>query len=332
MFLAGDIGGTKTVLAIYEEAGDSLATVCEAVFPSRSYPTLDAIVDEFLRDQPQNVAIRAGCLGIAGMVIDGKTRTTNLPWNVEEAALADRIGATRVKLLNDLEAAAYGMLFLKPDESVVLQSGASEHRSGNVGVLAAGTGLGEAMLFWDGQNYHPIASEGGHADFGPRTSLEIGLLQYLGDQFKGHVSWERVLSGPAFQNIYRYLRDAGHEREEPAVAKQMANEDPNATISRLGLEGTDPLCVATLELFCSIYGSEAGNVALRSVATGGVFLGGGIAPKILPALGRGAFTEAFSAKGRYREFLERIEVRVVLNPRAPLLGAAHYALRLTQGA
>ena len=262
------------------------------------------------------------------MVVDGKCQTTNLPWVLEERALADAIKVPRVKLLNDLEAAAYGMLYLQPEEMCVLQASLAPKVTGNVAVIAAGTGLGEAMLYWDGAQYHPIASEGGHADFGPRTPLEVELLQYLTMKFGGHVSYERVLSGPGFQNIYQFLRDCGHGSESPGMAERLAVGDPNATIADLGLAGADPLCVATVELFAALYGAEAGNLALRCVATGGVFVGGGIAPKLLPALRTGTFLQTFADKGRYSKFMKKIEVSVALNPRAPLIGAAHFARRL----
>lgn len=327
MFLAGDIGGTKTVLALFESTDGGLRRVREKIFPSRSYPTFDRILAEFLAEEPR-VTLRAACLGVAGMVIDGHSHATNLPWDLDEQALAQEIKVPQVKLLNDLEAAAYGVLHLGPDQKSVLQQGSRDGRPGNVAVIAAGTGLGEAMLYWDGTHHQPIASEGGHADFGPTAPLEVELLGYLREKFGGHASWERVLSGPGILNLYSFLRDCGHGAESPEVAEKLKTGDPNATIAGLALAGADPLCVATLELFCTLYGAEAGNMALRYVAFGGVIVAGGIAPKILPALKSGAFTRAFSAKGRPRPLLETIQVEVALDPRAPLIGAAYYAMRL----
>jgi glucokinase len=331
MYLAGDIGGTKTVLALFEPVGDGLSLVREDVYPSRGYATFDALLAEFLvAHRPVNGRIQAGCLGVAGAIIDGRALITNLPWILDERALSAALGGARVKLLNDLEAAAFGMLFLKPDELEVLQPGgtATTDQRGNIGVIAAGTGLGEAIMYWDGARHHPIASEGGHGDFGPHTDLEIDLLRWLRDKFNGHVSYERVLSGPGIHNIYQFLRDRGEYPEPAAVADRLRTGDPNATIAELALAGEDPLSVAAVDLFCRIYGAEAGNLALRCVALGGVYVGGGIAPKLLPILKKGDFLRGFNEKGRFTDFLRKIEVKVALNPRAPLFGAAHYATRL----
>ena len=331
MLLAGDIGGTKTVLAVFEPAGDGLTLVREGVYPSQGFATFDAILAEFLGGAgATKPGLRSGCFGVAGAVVDGRCQTTNLPWVLDEWALAEAIGVPRVKLLNDLEAAAFGMLVLGPDELEVLQPGGSPSAGGrgNIGVIAAGTGLGEAILYWDGERHHPIASEGGHGDFGPRTDLEIDLLRYLRATLGGHVSYERVLSGPGLHNIYQFLRDRGDYAEPAWLAERLGAGDPNAAISQLALAGADPLCVAAVDLFCTIYGAEAGNLALRCVALGGVYVGGGIAPKLLPALKKGDFLRGFNEKGRLTELLRRIAVKVALNPRAPLLGVAHYATRL----
>jgi glucokinase len=274
------------------------------------------------------VPLTAGCFGLPGAVLEGKCTTTNLPWTVEEAHLAAALAVPRVKLLNDLEATAYGMLFLQPAELAALNPRAGPRRRGSVAVLAAGTGLGEALLAWDGQHYHPVASEGGHVDFAPRSEQEIELLRYLRRQHD-HVSYERVLSGPGFFSLYCFLRDSGAGIPTPALTEALAGAaDPSAIVSHFGLSGADPLAAAALKLFCSLYGSEAGNLALKCVAIGGVFLGGGIAPKILPALQGGAFLEGFVSKGRFRPLLESMPVLVSLNPGAGLLGAAHFAARL----
>jgi glucokinase len=329
MFLAGDLGGTKTILGEFEPDPGGLRRVRERVFPSRSYPTFDALAAEFLsgRDGPP---LRSACLGVAGTVIDGRCKTTNLPWALDESALSAALGVPRVKLLNDLEATAFGILTLSSDERAVLNPGPAPPggRRGHVAVIAAGTGLGEAMLYWDGARYHPVASEGGHADFGPRTEREVELWHFLRARHGGHVSYERVLSGPGFHDIYRFLRDECGLEEPPGLAAEVAAGHPNAVISTHGLAGDVPLCAETVAMFVSAYGAEAGNLALRCVAVGGVFLAGGIAPKLLPALRSPAFLDSFRAKGRLAPFLEKVEVSVSLNPEAALLGAAHYAARL----
>ena len=329
MILAGDIGGTKTLIALYEhDKAEGLRLAREATFPSRSYASLEAILHEFLHGE----SVEAACFGVAGAVIDGKCQTTNLPWQLDEIDLAKAVSSKRVKLLNDLEAAAYGMLFLMPDEIACLNPGRLPRRHGNIAVIAAGTGLGEAFLYWDGRDHHPLASEGGHTDFAPRTDQEVALFLALRKRFNGHVSYERILSGPGFENIYAYLRESKLQSESPAVAKEIAEArashgDPSPIITQHALAETDPLCVATVDLFCEIYGAAAGNMALLSVAIGGVYIGGGIAPKILPALKKASFMHAFCDKGRFHDLVLSIPVYVALNPQTGLQGAAHYALR-----
>jgi glucokinase len=326
MILAGDIGGTKTVIAHFEESGSALRQLRVAMFKSRDHQSLEEILQAYLKDEPR-LSLRAGCFGVAGTVIDGKCHTTNLPWDLDEQALARAIGADRVKLLNDLEAAGYGMLHLSPDEMCVLSPVSHPERKGHAIVIAAGTGLGEAILCWDGQRYHPMASEGGHVDFAPRTDQEIELLRYLRAKVGGRVSIERVLSGPGFYDIYCFLRDSGHASEPRALAERLKGVDPDPIITQLGLAGENALCVATLEMFSTLYGVEAGNLALKCLPTR-VFIGGGIAPKILPMLKGGSFMRGFTDKGRFAEFMKGVEVSVALNPAAPLIGAAHYALKL----
>jgi glucokinase len=327
MILAGDIGGTKTVLALFEAAGTTIREVRSANFPSQDHATFAEILAAFLKDSPNGV-LSAGCFGAAGPVLDGKVQTTNLPWRLEERDLARALGTPRVKLLNDLEAMAYGMLHLRADELTPLNPAAAPRRPGNVAVIAAGTGLGEAMLYWDGQRHHPLASEGGHADFAPHSDLQIELLRYLRGKHDDHVSWERVLSGPGFWNCYTFLRDMGYYPEQPWLTEELKTGDPSARATQIGLSGADPLCGAALELFSELYGAEAGNLALKCVALGGVFVGGGIAPKMLSVLQNGSFLRGFKAKGRFTAFMSGLQVYVALNPRTPLLGAAHFALRL----
>lgn len=324
MILAGDIGGTKTVCALFEEADGTLRLVRDGTFPSQGHASLEEILAKFLAGEAPK--LRAGCFGVAGAVIEGKCKTTNLPWQLDEVDLAKAVKAPRVKLLNDLEAAAYGMLHLRDDELVPLNPDAAPRRKGNVAVIAAGTGLGEAMLYFDGQKHHPLASEGGHADFAPQTDEEIDLFRWLRAKH-GHVSYERLLSGPGFHNIFEFLRESGRYPESAALQEALAaGGDPNISVTRLGVAGEDALCTATVDLFCSIYGAEAGNLALKCVAVGGVFIGGGIAPKLGAAvLKKGNFLRGFTGKGRFTPLMKSLDVNVALNPRAPLIGAAHYA-------
>ncbi len=272
--------------------------------------------------------IEAACFGVAGPVIGGRVSTTNLPWEIDEASLARATGARRAKLLNDLEAMAYGMLGLDDEEFAVLSPGAEPAPRGNAVVIAAGTGLGQALLVWDGERHLPVATEGGHAGYAPRSEQEVELLRFLCAEFGSHVSYERILSGPGLHNLYRFLRTSGDEPEPAWLAERMRAEDPSAVIGELGVSGGDPVCDASVELFASIYGAQAGNLALTALAVGGVFVGGGIAPKLLPVLQGGAFVRAFSDKGRFSALLEGIPVWVALTPRTPVLGAARYAAEL----
>ncbi len=327
MILAGDIGGTKTVIALFEETAAGLRQLRDATFPSREHGSLEEILAIFLKDEAHD-SLRVGCFGVAGPVLDGKSKTTNLPWELDETVLAKATGAQRVKLLNDLEAAAYGMLHLNEDEFCVLNEGAKPARVGNIAVIAAGTGLGEAMLIWDGEQHHPVASEGGHTDFGPTNPEEVELLSFLRDKFGPHVSYERILSGPGLFDLYIFLRQSSGTLEPSWLTKKITAGDPSAAIAEAGLSDEDAISAKTLEMFASIYGAEAGNLVLKCLAVGGVLIGGGIAPKMLPALKQGPFMKGFTAKGRFRGLMKRIPVKVALNARAPLIGAAHYALRL----
>lgn len=322
--LAGDVGGTKTAVALFEDAASGLRVLREATFPSTEFKSLEAVVCRFL-EGTSSAGIAAACFGVAGPVVDGRCVTTNLPWELDEQHLALAIGAPRVRLLNDLEATGYGVLALGPHELEPLQTGKA--RKGNMGVIAAGTGLGEAIIVWDGARHHVVASEGGHVDFAPRNDLEIEFLRFLRNEF-GHVSYERILSGPGLHNIYRFLRDSGGAAEPQWLRDRLEREDPGAVVSEVGLAGEHPLCARALEVFVSLYGAEAGNLALKVLAVGGVFVGGGIAPKIRATLAAGSFVAAFRDKGRYRDLLASIPVHLVLNPRTALLGAAHLAREL----
>lgn len=316
--LAGDIGGTSTRLACYELREGRLVSKAEKTFPSKQFQGLETIAAAFAK--AQNLSIDHACFGIAGPVQNGRVITPNLPWVVESSVVAKELGLDSVVLINDLEANAYGVAALKPEELVVLNPGVPK-AVGNRAVISAGTGLGEAGLFWDGKVHRPFACEGGHCDFAPCTELESALLKYLKDKF-GRVSYERVLSGPGLFNIYQFLRDIGLQKESPAVAAQMSQGDPSALISKTALAGTDPLCVQALDLFVNFYGAEAGNLALKIMSLGGVFIGGGIAPKILEKLKSPIFLNAFLGKGRMRPLLEAMPVCVITNENTALLGAA----------
>ena len=324
LILAGDIGGTKTHLALFSQQGEQLETAIKKTFPSKEYSGLEPVLKEFLADYQASVG--RACFGIAGPVVEGQVKTPNLPWVVNAAKLAATCKLSSVALLNDLEAAAYGIFTLQSQELLSLNEGIPR-RPGNMVLIAAGTGLGEATLYDDGRDYHPSASEGGHADFAPRNETEIDLLRYLIKKF-GRVSYERVVSGPGLANIYGFLRDGGRI-EEPEWLKEKiaAAEDISAAIAQEALAGSCAICVKTLDLFVSVYGAEAGNLALRGKATGGVYIGGGIAPKIVDKIKDGTFMRAFVDKGRYRDFLSAMPVRVILNDQAALQGAAFYATK-----
>lgn len=293
----------------------------EGTYPSGAFESLEAVIRRFLAEAPPP-AVAVGAFGVAGPVVDGRCAATNLPWELSERALARAIPAGRVRLLNDLEAMAHGVLTLPEGDLFPLQVG--RPRPGNVAVIAAGTGLGEAIVVRDEDGLHVGASEGGHADFAPRNDLEGDLLRFLQKEF-GHVSYERVVSGPGLHNIYRFLRDTGHAPEPAWLAARIEREDPAAVITEVGLAGGHPLCATALDLFVSTYGAEAGNLALKALAVGGVFVGGGIAPRIRPRLLDGRFVAAFCDKGRCQELLSLVPLRLVLNPRAALLGAARVA-------
>jgi len=322
VIVAGDIGGTNARLATFDVQDGRLLLVKEIVYPSRSAPDLETIVRRFVDEA--RPAATAAALGVAGPVKNGRTETPNLPWVVDARRLADILGVPKVTLLNDLKANAYGLRHLGPTDFAVLQAG-SHDAAGTQAILSAGTGLGCAGLYWDGQRHRPFATEGGHSDFAPRNHLEAEVMETIARE-KGRVSAERILSGSGLVRLYRFLRERSGVPESPALAERFAKEDAAAVISRSALDQADPVCVQALDAFVSAYGAEAGNVALRMLATGGVFLGGGIAPKNLAAFKRnGLFMTAFLDKGRMRSLLESVPVLVVLNDRAALWGAAHCA-------
>ena len=324
MILAADVGGTSSRIGLFEVDGGRLRSVLEAVYASSGHGGLDEIVRAFLSAHRPRVD-RAG-FAVAGPVIGGRSEAPNLPWTVDARSLASAVGLPTVGLLNDLEANAYGILALEDRDFLVLNPG-SPDAVGNQAVISAGTGLGEAGIYWDGREHRPFAGEGGHTDFAPRTDLEVELLLHLRTKFRPHVSWERVVSGPGLAGIYEFLRDTGRGTEPAWLRDALRAGDPPAVISRAAQEGASALCARALDLFASAYGAEAGNLALKVLATGGVYVGGGIAPKVAETLKR-TFMDAFVAKGRLQRVLEAIPVRVILNDRAALLGAARWtALR-----
>ncbi len=324
MILAGDIGGTSTRLALFTAGGGTVRAVAEARYTSRGYPGLSEIVREFRTANPQPVEDAA--FGIAGPVREGRVETPNLPWVIEASVLATQLNLPSVTLLNDLEANAWGVFTLRDDDWETLAPGAPA-RDGNAAIISAGTGLGEAGYHAHGSSLHPFASEGGHADFAPRDELTIELFRWL-HRRHGHVSWERVVSGPGLVNIFTFLHEVEHGEVSTALAEAMREGDPAAAISSAALDESSSLAVRALDLFVALYGSEAGNLALKMKATRGVWIGGGIAPRILPRLQRPGFLEAFHDKGRFRAFLEAIPVRVILNDRTALRGAAWHAQTL----
>ena len=327
MILAGDIGGTNCRLAILALERDRLRLQWRKTYPSREHAGLVEILHA-LREET-DLPIRAASFGVAGPVEKGRVEGTNLPWVVEADAIARELGLDRVGLLNDLEANAIGLDELGPEDFATLQEGERDER-GNRALVSAGTGLGEAGLFFDGERHRAVPSEGGHSTFSPGNELEVRLWRFLAARH-GHVSWERVVSGPGLFAIYEFLRDVEHGSEPAWLAERIASGDPSKEISRAGLEQTSELARRALLLFARLYGAEAGNVAVKFLARGGVFLGGGIPPKVLPALQTGAFLEGFLDKGRMRSLLERIPVKVVLHPDTALLGAARHAARTLQG-
>jgi glucokinase len=327
MILAGDIGGTNARLAYFQPQNGHLRLVSERVFPSREHQEFGEIVEEFLEDSPTRPDV--ACFGIAGPVRNGRVETSNLPWIIEQSRLAKQIRLPATLLINDLEASAWGVGGLAAGDLVALNR-VSGRAIGNQAVIAPGTGLGEAGLFWDGTRHHVFACEGGHTDFAPQGDLQIGLLRFLQARF-GHVSYERVLSGPGLENVYEFLRESGCAKETPELAAEMSRGDGAAAISRAALFGKNALAEKALDLWIAVYGAEAGNLALKTMATGGLFLAGGISPKVLAKLTGPIFMQAFLDKGRLRPLVESIPVQVITNDKAGLLGAARCAAARGKG-
>ncbi len=324
MFLAGDIGGTKTNLAVYAYHDGVLESQKSASFASKDYATLTEIVLAFVGP---GSAIRHACFGVAGPVKDQRVQVTNLPWVVDAAALQVQLGFQQVSLLNDLEANAYGISTLRPEELVAINPGADSMQVGNRALIAAGTGLGEAGLMWDGVTHRPFSSEGGHASFAPTDALGDELLSFL-RRDHGHVSWERVLSGLGMRNLYRFFRQRSGQPEPDWLTEQIRVGDFGAVVSMAGLAGTDPACADTVDCFTRNYGAEAGNLALKMLALGGIYIGGGIAPKMLVKMQSPLFLDAFTNKGRLSPLLRSTPVYVITNDKTALQGAAWYAAHL----
>jgi len=322
MILAGDIGGTHARLAIFDVKQGRVQLVTSSTYPSQQFSGLDEIVVQFVK--ASGIQPKQACFGIAGPVSNGRVEASNLPWIVDSTRLAQELKISKAELINDLEATGWGIGALSPGDTAPLNS-VMAREDGNQAVIAAGTGLGEGGLYWDGKRHHVFASEGGHSDFAPLDDLQVELFEHLRKRY-GHVSNERVLSGPGLVNIFEFLRDTGRGTPPSWLVAEMTERDAAAAISRSALGGKCSLCEQALDIFVAIFGAEAGNLALKIKATGGVFLAGGIAPKILPKLTTSGFMQGFLNKGRLRRLMESIPVKVIMNDQLALLGAARCVL------
>ena len=323
MILAGDIGATRARLAAFETEGNRLKCVVEKTYKSQEHDGLSTILAEFIRTE--GIPVHSACVGVAGPVRGGRSKISNLPWVIDSRELAQQLKLNSVGLLNDLEAYAYGIDALDSKDFITLSEG-SDDAEGNRAVISARTGLGVAGLYWDGFRHHPFACEGGHADFAPRNQLEMELVAHLQKKYD-RVSCERILSGPGIKNIYEFLRDTGKADEPESLRGQMnAAPDQPALISRLALEGKAAICDQTLSIFVSVFGAETGNCALNFMSTGGIFIGGSIAAKIVPKMKSPIFMESFLHKGRMESLLKDMPVKIVLNDDCGIIGAARYTL------
>jgi glucokinase len=322
--LAGDIGGTKTNLGLFSKDKDFPVLRVLETYSSPDAPGLEYIIRKFLHMHP--APVRSACFGVAGPVIDHKSKTTNLPWEISQNGLKEQFPFQHVRIVNDLIATAMAVPLLNADEFFPLNTAVSA-KGRHFGLVAPGTGLGIAMLMVHDDRYVPISSEGGHSDFAPNSEPEAALWQYLHRRY-GHVSIERVVSGRGLVNIYEWLKDSGRINEPEGFSQKLKGSDPAMAVTDAALSGRNPGCVEALDLFVSIFGAVAGSVALFGLTTGGIFLGGGISPKILPKLKEDIFLKAFVNKGRFKDFLEKVPVKVILNDKAALIGAAHLAIGL----
>ena len=322
MILAGDVGGTNVRLAMFDRNGDDIVMRAHQDYHTRDYASLEDVIAGFLSKNPAQV--EAACFGVAGPVLKNRVSATNLAWIIDGAIVAKELNLKEALLVNDLVAYGYGALAMKPEELIVLHEGKTAE--GNRALIAAGTGLGEGGLLWHKGEFFPVPNEGGHTDFAPIDDLGVDLYRYLRAKF-GRVSYERVVSGMGLRNIYEFLRDSRRAEEPAALAEELKNaKDVPAAISALGMKATYPICEQALDVFCTYYGAEAGNIALKFVAVGGVYVGGGIAIKILPKLRTSAFNQAFTTKGRMSPLVEGITVSLINNEYAGLIGAANAAV------
>jgi glucokinase len=321
MILAGDVGGTKVDLALYDFTQGKLHYTRDKVYRARDYTGLEVIVKEFLGSDK----VTAACFGVPGPVRDGRLRLTNLPWTIDSRELSTNLGIQHVFLINDLEANGYGVAELTPEQVYTLSEGDSS-QVGNRALIAAGTGLGEGYLVWNGKTHIPYPSEGGHVDYAPRNEDEIDLLRFLKQKYNGRVSFERVVAGMGLTSIYEFLRDVRGMDEPASLAAKLAEaSDPNSVITEMALSARSEICEKSMDMFVSAYGAEAGNLALKVLSVGGLYVGGGIAPRILEKLKDGTFLKAFTDKGRLSQLLINMPVRIILESRAALMGAAAYA-------
>jgi len=319
MLLVGDVGGTKVRLALY--APRTSSSVRERRYLSRDYPDLSTLIQEFLREEAEQ-QITSLCVGVAGAVFDGRCKETNFPWIIDAHLLKEQLKLDRVWVINDLEAHAWGLNVLKKEELVSLQAG--KRMQGNQALVSAGTGLGEVGLFWDGTHHMPFACEGGHVDYAPTNEIEAALWHFLKEEF-AHVSYERILCGSGIFTLYRFLVLTGRAKKDPDIEKLSSHDEPQKQITEKAVKGSSKTCMDVLDLFVSIYGAECGNTALKFLSVGGLFIGGGIAPHIVPFFKNREFLRAFRDKGRFSELLDKIPVALVLNEKTALLGAARYA-------
>jgi len=330
MIIAGDIGGTKTNVALFEPSGGGVGPpLAQQSFPSAQYDSLEEILREFVAAN-RGARITRACFGVAGPVVRGRIDATNLAWKVHDVKLAEAVGVPKAHLINDLEATAYGISALKAEQLYTLNEGEPD-RAGHRALIAAGTGLGMAAIYFDGRGYRPMPSEGGHMDFAPRNEREFELLTYLRGKIGGRVSYERVLSGMGLFNIYSFLRDRGHGEEPAWLADEIVEGDASAAISRAALAGKSELAATALEILVEVYGAMAGNLALLLKSVGGLYVGGGIAPKIMPKLTDGTFMRNYGDKGRMSDLVNSIPVRIILDDKTALYGAALYALEPSGG-
>jgi len=325
MYIAADIGGTKTHVALYKESSGKFTSIKDKIYPSQDHGSIEEILNKFL--QGVNDPIDRMCLGIAGPIKEGICKTTNLPWVIDASKLSKELNIPYVYLINDLEANAYGIKVLGESDFFVLNKGVES--PGNQALISAGTGLGEAGLFWTGSEHVPFACEGGHVDFAPRDDLEIELLHFLMEKFGSHISYERVLCGNGIFELFDFIVKSKLEEPSREVLELIKTEPPPKVVSSMGSLGKCPACTRALKWFASIYGSECGNTALKFMSLSCVYIGGGIAPKIIDILKGDEFMKGFCDKGRFNSLLSKIPVKIVLNEDTALLGAAFYCYKKT---